>query len=918
MDREKFQQKAVKQTKQKKSTSAEFLMVKEYTESTEGAGNPGFNMNSPELSAHQMPKEKVIRHDMLDHTLAAHQQKSRLPASVGHKGNEYSRNYFDPVTEEEINSRQCRMEVSRRDGRSKEETLDQESPRCSTESLDTCREEEEDALGHTEDSKRQAQRGVILLAGASSGQDLEFERKGLSQDIPMSCLKKEKAFKKALSQLCTADGNPYTKGSDKGQHSFPEVTKESGRTEVTCWKGEQPQLPSLQIQIRCIRGLKDKAPQGSYLLRVSLLSQLGSCASQGCQTEQLKTRTCPVLHGGNFYDVGLYFHESLSVVLPQRKAVKPGLSFLFELFLLHGTYAYNDLIMGWAVFPVCDNNFHIVEGKFKCPLLRGPYDQKLDSFRKIENLICQDLDQWLCNLYFKVIKTPLHLGDQKSHESRRQLSPECPVCLMMEAENTEFDLDNTAGPSKNEPPGNVHAVIGGATHSSQGNISNKTDSCPRGCDVCLFKEAHDFHAKRNSLAAQSVKERSAVWRAGDPEDYWGDMSYLEELEKYQFSVCCPSGVDGCGSGRLSKHLHFALMSLFSELELAQWQSQSFWYILLMMASLWFVRLYLHYLGQWLFLWVLSTPVTKFQFHSYTVELCYLTSSLHVGEELAVIVLGPLALNTITFPLLLIRWGCQLLFSSCPDALSKLIIAMGLWTVLDPLAVFLVDVFLGRLAHNGETPTADAAKLYWMFLRTKQPAILGALVTVVAYTLLFIISSLILYLYCLRLCNDSWILDAFQRIHSEEGKFFMPHDLEISNQELSYIVKRSEQWRGIHGERRKVAVHDYIHDTESKVSSCDPHHQDESFESAVGPRGVTSHISVHTVYPNGFQELYRHFLRIPDGTIIEVFGDISALRFVPSEVITAIEEHIREMDTVQRETFASSQEKEVSVNIKADH
>ncbi|XP_028619106.1 orofacial cleft 1 candidate gene 1 protein [Grammomys surdaster] len=922
MDREKFQQKAVKQTKQKKSTSAEFLMVEEDPEATEGAGNPGFNMSSPGLSAHRAPKEKGIKHDMLDHTLAAHQQKSRLPASAGPKGNEYRRNYFDPLEEEEINSRQYRMEVSRQGGRSKEEMLDQESLRCSSENLNIYKEDEEVDPEYTEESERQAQRGVILFPGSPSGQDWKFERKGLSQDIPMSCLKKEKAFKKALSQPCTADDNPYTKDSDTEQCSSPEVTQESGRAEGSCWKGEQPQLHRLQIQIRCIRGLKDKAPQGSYFLRVSLLNQLGSCVSQWYQTEQLKTRTCPVDHGGNFYDVGLYFHESLSVVLPQREAVKPGLSFLFELFLLHRTFAYNDLIMGWAVFPVCDNNFHIVEGKFKCPLLRGPYDQKLDSFRKIENLICQDLDQWLCNLYFKVIKTPLHLDDQKSHVSHRQLSPERPVCLMVEAENTEFNLDNTAGPSKKEPPGNIHAVMGGAIHSSQGNISNTTDPCPKGCDLCLFKEARGLGAKGDSVAAHSVKERCTVWRPGDPEDFSGNMSYLEELEKHRFSVCCPSGVDGCGSGSLSKHLHFALMSLFSELELAQWQSQSFWYILLMMASLWFLRLYLHYLGQWLFLWTLSTPVTKFQFYSYTVELCYLTSSLHVGEELAVFVLGPLALNTITFPLLLIRWGCQLLFSSCPDALSKLIITMGLWTVLDPLAVFLVDAFLGRLAHNGETPIADAAKLYWMFLRTKQPAILGALITVVVYILLFVISSLILYLYCLRLCNDSWVLDAFQRLHSEEGKFFLPHDLEISNQELSHIMRRSEQWRGIHGERRKVAVHDYncrSHDTESSVSSCDPYHQDESFESAVGPRRVISHISVYTVYPNGFQELYRHFLRLPDGAIIEVFGDISALRFVPSEVITAVEEHIREMDTVQREIFASAQEKgELSVNIKGDH
>ncbi|KAL6070792.1 hypothetical protein STEG23_029338, partial [Scotinomys teguina] len=306
---------------------------------------------------------------------------------------------------------------------------------------------------------------------------------------------------------------------------------------------------------------------------------------------------------------------------------------------------------------------------------------------------------------------------------------------------------------------------------------------------------------------------------------------------------CSSVVDGCGSGEFPKHLHFALLSLYSELELAQWQSQGFWYLLLLMASLWFLRLYLHYLGQWLFLWALSTPVTntfkyaliseqdsrrnlammllfyfdfirvtkaegisevRFQFYSYTVELCYPTSSLNIGEELAVIALGPLALNTITFPLLLIRWGCQLLFSSRPDALSKLIITMGLWTVLDPLAVFIVDTFLGRLANDGDAATADAAKLYWMFRRTEHPASLGVAITVVLYSLLFVISSLILYLYCLRLHNDSWILDAFQRIHSDESTFFIPYDLEISNQELSYIVKRSEQWRGINGERRKVS------------------------------------------------------------------------------------------------------------------
>ncbi|XP_048961886.1 LOW QUALITY PROTEIN: orofacial cleft 1 candidate gene 1 protein-like [Canis lupus dingo] len=128
MDIEKFQQKALKQTKQKKSKSAEFLMVKEDREVMEGIGNPAFNMSSPDLLAHQTSDKSVIRHDMPDHTLAAHQQKFRAAASAEpkgsysmlhfdcgdkDKGNEYSRNYFDPLMDEEINPRQCGMEVSR-------------------------------------------------------------------------------------------------------------------------------------------------------------------------------------------------------------------------------------------------------------------------------------------------------------------------------------------------------------------------------------------------------------------------------------------------------------------------------------------------------------------------------------------------------------------------------------------------------------------------------------------------------------------------------------------------------------------------------------------------------------------------------------------------------------------------------------
>uniref|UniRef100_A0A673UDY2 Orofacial cleft 1 candidate gene 1 protein n=1 Tax=Suricata suricatta TaxID=37032 RepID=A0A673UDY2_SURSU len=831
---QKFQQKALKQTKQKISKSAEFLMVKEDRGVSEGFGNPAFNLSSPDLLAHQTSDKKVIRCDTLDRTLAAPQQKSGLLASAEPKGNEYSRNYFDPLMDEEINPRQCGMEVSRE--------------------------------GELELSIVFSTYFISFLF--SSMQDLKCEGEGLSQYIPMACLNTDKTFDKYVDQ------------------------------------GRAPQ--HLRIQMKCIRVLKSKAPRGSYLLRVSLLGRPGGCVLQWQQMEWLKTRTHSLRHGGNFYDMGLYFHESLYVVscISIFLYVKPGMAFLFELCLLRGKYACFECVVGWAAFPLCDNNFNVMEGKFKCPLLRGHYDQKFDSFRKMEDLMCLDLDHWLCNLYFEVMKLPLSLDDQTTQERQTLLPPEFPVALMAGAQTEESGMENMAGPSEKQTQETICASLDGQAKSSlrsaQGSISHKICPCPMDCDLNLLKEDHELHKKRESLIDHSVKQKSAAWRTGEIEDY------SEDLRIHSFFVCsCSSGANGTGSREFFKHLHFGLMMLFSELQLAEWRSQSFWYIILLIASLWFLRFYLHYLSQWLFLQAISTPVTKFHFPPFTVELCYPPSSLHIREELLVVVVGPLMLNAVILPLFLIRRGCQLLFASPPDVLSKLIITMGLWTVLDPLAVFIVDAVLGRLTRNGDPPVADAAKLYWVFVRTMQLGILGVMLTVLVYILLFVMSSLVLYLYCLRLHNDSWILDVFQRIHSEEIKFFIPYDLEISNQELSIIVKRSKQWRGINGNRRKVAVYDYIwknHGFKSRISSCDLQKQNEISVSALGPGDITSHVSIYTVYPSGFRELHRHFLRLPSGALVEVFGDISGLRFIPTEVATAIQGHINEMDSTSEDSI----------------
>ncbi|XP_077788753.1 uncharacterized protein LOC114601374 [Podarcis muralis] len=452
---------------------------------------------------------------------------------------------------------------------------------------------------------------------------------------------------------------------------------------------------------------------------------------------------------------------------------------------------------------------------------------------------------------------------------------------------------------------------GEATDKFKSNVKDQTEPCRKGnepypinsgssdknCDLVPVKEAHGIYSKTNQDDPSNVCGQGSPG-IGLDEPAFRVTSYLEELEKHRFSVCCHPAVETRGSTSITKHLYFGVYAILSELGRGHWYSWDLWSIMLLVVLLWFARLYLHYFSQWVLLHAISVPVTKFQFYPHTVFLCYQNSLVRTSEELAMIVVGPLTLNTVMLLMVLMRWGCQLLFGSFPSYLSKLIIAWGLWTMLDPLAVFLVDAFLGRLHYAPGKPIADCAKMYWLFLRIEESGILGILITLLLYTMLFLISSTSLYLYLMRMHNEGWLLDIFKRIQSDEATLFVPFDLEISNQELSYIVKKAEQWRGINGEKRKVIVCDYIwkdHANKSGVSSTGLQLPNEILKSIGSSGGVTVHVSIYTVHLGGFQELYRHFLRLPSGAIVEAFGDISGINFIRNEGGAFVQEHISETD-----------------------
>ena len=197
-------------------------------------------------------------------------------------------------------------------------------------------------------------------------------------------------------------------------------------------------------------------------------------------------------------------------------------------------------------------------------------------------------------------------------------------------------------------------------------------------------------------------------------------------------------------------------------------------------------------------------------------LHYQSSLLFTREEVAVVLLGPF-FNTFVFSLLILfSWGFQIVFGSLPDLGSLFIAAFGVQVILDPYWILLVDLALLRFnPPQSDLPTADVTKLYWHFVRLEGSGVVGVFLALFLYAFTTFVTLACFYMYFLRVHMNGKLIDIYHRLKSPEEKFFVPNDLEVSNEELGYICRKAERWRGAEGERRKVAVHDHVWEEEER-------------------------------------------------------------------------------------------------------
>ncbi|PVD32684.1 hypothetical protein C0Q70_08129 [Pomacea canaliculata] len=667
------------------------------------------------------------------------------------------------------------------------------------------------------------------------------------------------------------------------------------------WKVDWNKTPQpIQIKVKCLRGVKDKLPAGRYVLMVSLYNRLGGHSMRWSKLrgQQWGGATLPLFHEGNFHNVEMKVEQNLFTVLPAKASLRPGMVLMFELFLLRGSVVNTDHVVGWGAFPICDGQFEIVEeSEYKCPMLRGQMDADISKHEKIEELMASDLDHWLCNLYFHVIKLPRYFAGQKEYEVELQFTSGLtghPDRLKTGWEENKDGEDPVPGSSSDLGSDSASQGISQLSLSSTGDSGNAslrttTSTAARmqktqdkkkkpSAGTTILSRIINRDTRRLKFDDSSDEEAETLSR--DPHDIYALQKERDFKPVPGMNGMPPFSTKGHLARKGREKMNYIARMFLAELGLSQWRSQEFWFMILLFLIIFWLRLYLHYVGQWLFLNAISIPVNKFNFLPYTVELNYQPTLMRTRDEIAVVVFGPL-MDVVAFSLLVVfSWLSQKIFGTFPDIFSKFVMAFGIMTFFDPLLILVVDCAQKTYIDSAINPIGDFAKLYWHFYRSQGSGLAGIFITLFLYTCIAFIVSSILYMYFLRLHNEGRMLDVFWRLHGEEDHFFLPYDLELSNQELSYLCRRVEQWRGEEGERRKVAVYDYIWEEEElDEDTWDASQNGDTAEERQAAkeklrREVTTHVSIHTLHLDGLRELHRHFLRLPDGAVVEVFGDIT--------------------------------------------
>ena len=485
-------------------------------------------------------------------------------------------------------------------------------------------------------------------------------------------------------------------------------------------------------------------------------------------------------------------------------------------------YYRTDAIVAFGYLPLVQpHTGALVDGKLKLPMLRG--DPRIDStvtaHSHIQQRIAQSLDSWLCNAYVDVAEVSGRWRDgywvvdgdaaekqrkrqrdeARRQEERRQQLIDTKAKQMLRNEQQSAGWLGFMNSIKQQSKPATAATANAA--DSDGSIANKIDLIGRSIEgMELSAEGKQLHKR------QQMRQR------------------VKQLQQYRQSVI----VNNHTNITRIRPQHYTRM-LLAFIAHATWQDlrykpgQALYAAMnvLLLCGTWFLCHAIHYASQfWTLVSVLNLSVYEVDirypltvtFHFDDYDNSSMESSSLAGPQLLVCAIGPFGCYLFLAFLALLTS----LLSRClplPALFYSTTLFLCVHSLLDPLYVALIDVLSGHWQYN-------EYRLLFDYYRQRQSPYVALLLTFALLLALLLFGSVVLVVYLLSLHHQSEYRDLFGRLYSTEAELPLPADPEVSVRLVRRVMKDAAEYRGSRGTTRRVMVDEYINVSQQQPAEAD--------------------------------------------------------------------------------------------------
>lgn len=354
---------------------------------------------------------------------------------------------------------------------------------------------------------------------------------------------------------------------------------------------------------------------------------------------------------GVYDDDEFFVDENCYLLYPPINRARPSMIIEFKLIKLSSETSLDDEIVGWGVFPLLNSELEFNEGRFKIPILHGEVDEEITLYRQIQSKMIENLDVWLCNMYFEVEplliqKLEFDYEHEKMFIEKIHLNKQHGAKIFKERTYNVQDIEGEQARVSLIHDGQSKKSSLGAneeTKSNRKSALNLVASIPpdalsrHNSKTILNREEKNFANSLLNEEEQQLKRQLEI----DLRDGLDDDTLM--LESYSFSVSDKFNYETRNIAK--KKMVYIFTEALSDLGVKSMNSVAFQLTLFVIILAFWSRMYLHYFGEYVSLLMMGIPVTIFQPKWWTVHIHYEAS---VGyQEMIVISFGVL-FNTFLF------------------------------------------------------------------------------------------------------------------------------------------------------------------------------------------------------------------------------------------------------------------------------